>query len=245
MESSLGSEQSVRTQLNSYAESNLNLTREINTKTEEIRKLKLELADKNIVIDSLKAEIERLRPAGVNTKKRIKPELSKIMRQLYPTLDDDAKFDTQLAIDDPFNVQKLQDLKAVLDAETDKRHSASELTIALKSRYWVEKKAANILTPVKESKRRLTRRHNKLKRRLNMASGDLKTMMLKLSADDMSDEHSDNENAGTLRIKRPAWRTPEIQNTIQMIDEKISQQAKRPRHSRVEASPSTRVQRNN
>ena len=111
-------------------------------------------------------------------------------------------------------------------------YTASQLNMAIRSRYSVERKRHLELesntASVKRLKRRAnTRRHAAYMTRLKIAreQNHYVQEMMAASAEDMSDLESDGE--GTFIVKRPKWRTEAFQNIINDLDLHTNKRMKR------------------
>ena len=234
--------------MNNLIENNTILTKQVSSLQTQNNELRLELQkktdfikEKDVKIAALQEQIAAKSTGIANLK--VNPRLSRILKEIYPKLEEMEKFKTEQVFNADHNRSVAENLKKLI-SETESQFSDEEVLWAIKSRYQSEKKLTKTTAESSQHCRRVTRRHTKLRARKGVANTHnlhVETIN-KLTANDMSDEESFVEgNTSTLKVKKPTWRKPELEQILAEVDVKALDTARQLRKQRVVGSPSTRV----
>ena len=239
--------------LNALIEANALLTKQVSNMGNEINMLREEAKTKDEQlkehikeIANLKAQLCEKHPSTSNTK--ISAQVSRLLRELYPKLNPEERFNILEPHASAYNIGVRTNILSVLKQELDASNqpmAESQLKTAIKSRYYNEKKSSMEEMAAGVQRRRLSRRHTKYKSRVRSASryGIHIDLMNTLSPCDMSDEES-VANGSPLRIKKPSWRSNEIDEKLIELDAKVKDMTKKTRRRRILGSPSRRLRSN-
>ena len=238
----LNSSQNTIANMNTLVENNRMLTNQVKDMSEEIKELKAMLKEKDKIITEKTNEIDKLkRSTAVISKVRVEkvdPTLSRLMREIYPKLTEEEKFRTYEQFDSDHNKAATNRLSNLLREESNADILA--IKFAIKSRFQTEKKSAVETPTASKLRRRVSRRHGKFNARKKCAVQYQihAEIFSNLTADDMSDEESiDGEQ---LKVKKPTWRTAELEVKLKDIDAKLNCGQRKLRKRKILGSPSAR-----
>lgn len=198
--------------------SNSKLTSQIETQSEKIKYLEAKLKEADKVNAQLLNEQQTL------SKKTRRPGINKTismsLRLLYTELETNEKFKT----DEPFASNHNQSVKQKLIRLIKENNSSSiyselNYTTAIKGRYDHEKKMNKENSPSCYARRKIAARRQAAflsRKNISMRKNILKDFMSTLTAYDMSDLESDED--GNLVVKKPTWRTSEVDDSLKQID---------------------------
>lgn len=212
-------QQRTHERINSLLRTNENLSQEIVYKNTNIAKLES-------AVEKLQKENEELK-RRLNTaskSKTVNKELSAIVKQIYQSFSGTECFN----ISENYGSQHNQTVKNKICDIIKQDHttySHVELNDTVRLKFTYEKRGArenqNDVAPAAcpKRKRKITaRRHSSYESRYKTAKkrGIHTAVMQELSAHDMSDLESENED--TFIVKRPVWRTADIQLALNELD---------------------------
>lgn len=141
---------------------------------------------------------------------KIDPTVSKIVKEIYITLNENGKFKLEESFTSEHNRRVKERIMAIIrDTEGFEEQPSSSINLAIRGRYTVEKKNQHYNdSAVKTAKRLTARRHSifNTRKRISRDKHIHTEIMTQATAADMSDLVSDDDNPDHLIVKRPAWR---------------------------------------
>ena len=221
------------TMMNKLITTNETLTKELLAKDKQVKLLESKIVELEKSNETLKGKLLATMNKGKSPK--VAKDLSKIIRNLYPSLSDEEKFD----INQHYNSKKNKEVKAcimsLVKENTDGEPDSDELKFAVHARYSLEKKRQKEQRVMEAARRITSRRHASYNSRLRTSLNKKlhAEQMKNATPADMSDLESEGED--TFIVKRPKWRTPEFQDILNAVDSYTTFKRKR-----VVGSPSKR-----
>ena len=227
--------QSHLSMLNSVISCNEGLSKELAEKSQKISELEAKVRQLETENRELLKENQLRSAKRCNSK--VPQNLSASVKLIYPKLDNKFRSNEDYRSDYNRNIKNVlhEKLKELHRDATD-----SELNIAIRSRYSLEKKtfkeSINVERDFSQERRRRTRRSENYLARVKVArrTGLHVDVITKMSPADMSDYDSDDEN--NLIQHRPRWRTNPETTALSEIDDNRNLARKR-----ILGSPSKRV----
>lgn len=195
---------------------NESLVKQLDDQRNEIKDLKSIIDQQNEEIVGLKNEISATQ-LSKGPKRRMNKSVSDTIRMLYPTLEDNEKFNINMLYGCDFNRRITANLAKIVKESGDANDI--EIQSALKSRFDNEKRKARdsdqAKYTVKLNSRRVSLYNSRQRASFKFKIGQ--DIFNTLTADDMSDQYSDD---GSFVCKRPSWRTAEVTECLDQIDAK-------------------------
>ena len=242
------SSQSTSSHINSLIENNSKLTSNIADLVEQVTTLQKTIAAKDKILHQQQSEILALKKqlgdqSKSKSSKKVDPALSQLIRDMYPKLDQSEKFDVSIPYDSEKNKEVCEQLQSMLQVETESKFDKQSLDIAIKARYYNQKKLAKESSEAATQRRRVSRRHTKYRARTKIAVEHSlhQSLMKELTTDDMSDEISIDGDEKRIKVKKPKWRSSDVNQKLKELDAKSEESCKALRKTRVIGSPSTRT----
>ena len=245
-ERELNSSQDTVANMNTLVENNKLLTTQVRDMSAELQQLKSAVDAKDLTISQQASEIKRLEDvlsATIKTRSRkVNVELSRLMREIYPKLNDDEKFHTYEEFGSSHNKAVTEHIHNLLSNETTATDKEA-IRLAIKSRFQTERKCALESDNASVLRRRVSRRHGKFnaRKRCALQHGIHASLFSNLTADDMSDEQS--VDGDKLKVKKPIWRTDDVEIKLKEIDNKLATNQRKLRKRKIVGSPSTRCRK--
>ena len=241
------------TQINSILVNDSKLTEKIATLAEQVARQQTIITEKDRTIERQATEIATLKakitahPQSEPRNRRVQPELSRLLRDMYPSLKAEEKFKLNEAYDSEANKEVMLRLQAMLELESSMTFDKQKIDHAIRLRFYNERRMKKENSEAATTRRRVARRHSKLQARTKAATKlNLHVQLMKeLTADDMSDEVSLDGSEEGFKVKQPQWRDESITKSLSELDKKAKDYNKvqLPRKRRILGSPSTRLKK--
>ena len=202
--------------MNSLLRTNENLSMELGKKNATIERLESSL-------DSLQRELRELknRVADQTKTPKINRQLSATVKQVYSSLADNERFKLTEHFMSPHNISTKQNIMRILK-EDNTSYTDRELSDHIRTKYTNDrrrdKELANHSSTASKKRKMNARRHSAFNSRIAVAQR--KNMHIEtiksLTPYDMSDHESDGDDH--FIVKKPTWRSEEIEHALQQLD---------------------------
>jgi hypothetical protein len=237
--SSSSSEQSHLHILNSLAESNSRISKQNEVLIQELVEVRSQLSKKSDDLAKTQSENAKLRIEGEKKLRRIKPDVSRQLKALYESLNEDEQFKPQRELSDDENKLVYTQLESMM---SEQGFDSQDIAFGIKRKFYQLQKNRKEDDDTPITRRRTGRRHLKYNTRKSTAEQHNlhNELMNTLNVNDMSDEES--MNGDLFKVKKPTWRTNEQDVSLKELDN-MGQRKSNKRKKRIVGSPSVRVKR--